>query len=337
MFENLIWNVRDSLKTAVGVGYHVAILLLSAGIAFSIPWAAGNLLTKWSVVESGKITLLSIEIGVAVFLIILCNFLRQSYRDRQIARMADGAGLVLFFASRGLSVKKKIRKLKEKHGRGRVVKILGSSGYATFVDQVGDLSELLGKCLGAKILLMNPFSSEASTRIRAVADPNFTLEWFRDEVMQSIQLLKRLKAMGKNVKLKLYSEPPLIKLVILGDYLWLQHYHADLDIQMMPEFVFQHHSNHHGLYTVFYQYFNQKWESHEIPDYDLDTDELVYRDPNGQEIERVPFLPNDGFKLPVNDRGNKGGSIPMEGKVSLPVRQHCLEVGTERNCGFGFT
>jgi hypothetical protein len=305
MIENLWCNLRDSCKTIEGVGYHVVILSLSAGIAFSLSWAAEHLLQAWSYVVSGTVSLLSIEIGVAAFLIVLLNFLRQSYRDRQLARMATGAGLLSFFATRGGSAGKKIRKLKEQQGRGRVVKILGSSGYATFVDQVGDLADLLGKCLGAEILLMNPYSSEAGRRVKAVADPNFTLERFRHEVGQSIQLLKRLKAMGKNVKLKLYSEPPLIKMVILGDYLWLQHYHADLDVQQMPEFVFQHHPAYHGLYTVFCQYFSQKWECHDIPDYDLETDELVYRGLHGREIERVPFIPNGGvFDSPCGE--NKG-------------------------------
>ena len=324
MFEKFALNVRDSLKAATGVGFHVAIIVLSATIAFSLPWAAGSLLKKWSVIANGKISLLSLEIGVAVFLIILFNFFRQSYHDRQLARMAAWAGLVSFFATRGGNAREKIRKLKEKHGRGRIVKILGSSGYATFVDQVGDLSDLLGNCLGAKILLMNPFSSEASKRVQAVADPNLTLERFRDEVMQSIQLLKRLKAMGKNVKLKLYSEPPLIKLVILGDYLWLQHYHADLDVQMMPEFVFQHQPHHHGLYTVFFQYFNQKWESHEIPDYDLDTDELVYRGVNGREIERVPFFSKSEAKLPPKVGVETKELTPLIGEISFPIRDGCL-------------
>lgn len=326
MFENLVWNVRDSVKTTSGVGYHVAILVLSTGIAFSLPWVAGNILDMWAAVTGGKISLLSMEIVVTIFLIILLNFLRQSYHDRQLARMASWAGLMAFFANGGTSAKHHIRKLKESHGRGRVVKILGSSGHATFVDEVGGLSDLLGNCLGAKILLMNPFSSEASKRVRAIADPHFTLDRFRDEVWQSIQLLKRLKAMGKNVKLKLYSEPPLIKLVILGDYLWLQHYHADLEITRMPEIVFQHHSKHHGLYTVFYQYFNQKWESYDIPDYDLERDELVYRDVHGREIERIPFLPQESQGSSARECLEKENAFKRGEEKPLPVRGECLEV-----------
>ncbi len=53
--------------------------------------------------------------------------------------------------------------------------VMGSSGYSTFVDQVGDLSSVLDKCLGAKILLVNPYSEEVSQRIQAVDHPTYTL------------------------------------------------------------------------------------------------------------------------------------------------------------------
>ena len=105
----------------------------------------------------------------------------------------------------------------------------------------------------------------------------------------AMTLAKRLKAMGKAVKLKLYSDSPLMKLVILGDYLWLQHYHVDLDVQTMPEYVLRHNRKDHGLYTLYAHYFVQRWESAEIPEYDLDTDELVYRSRTGNEIRRERF------------------------------------------------
>ena len=169
--------------------------------------------------------------------------------------------------------------------------VIGSSGYDTLRDQVGDLSTVLDKCLGANIMLVNPLSQGASARIRAIADPMMSIEKYREGVRQSIELLKRLQAVGKSVKLKLYSDPPLLKLVILGDYLWMQHYHTDLDIQEMPEYVLRHNSKDHGLYTLCYQYFVQRWERTEIPEYDLETDELVYRNKKGGEVRREQFWP----------------------------------------------
>lgn len=293
MWKEKLSNVRDLLNGAASSLYHIVVIVLSAGIAFSLPAVARKFLAYWSRVQNEKFYLLTVEITAAIVLIVCFNYIHRSLRDRTLAKMATGAGLVAFFPRRGLRAQSRIKKLKEKHGTGRTVMVIGSSGYGTFVDQVGDLSSVLEKCLGAKILLMNPYSQEASTRIGAIAHPDFTLVNFREEVRQSIELLKRLKAIGKAVKLKLYSDPPLVKLVILGDYLWLQHYHTDLDVQTMPEYVLRHNQKDHGLYTLCHQYFVQRWASPEIPEYDLDTDELVYREKNGHEIRRERFGPEE--------------------------------------------
>lgn len=293
MLKETLSKIRDLLNGAAWSFYHIVVVALSAGIALSLSAVARTFLAYWSRVENERIYLLAVEITAAIVLILCFNFIHRSLRDRTLAKMATGAGLIFFPPRRGLRAQNRIKKLKEKHGTGRTIMVIGSSGYGTFVNQVGDLSTVLGKCLGAKILLVNPYSQEASTRVRAIAYPDFTLENFRAEVRQSIELFKRLKAIGKTVKLKLYSDPPLVKLVILGDYLWLQHYHTDLDVQTMPEYVFRHNLKEHGLYTLCYQYFVQKWESTEIPEYDLDTDELVYRGSNGSEVRRERLWPEE--------------------------------------------
>lgn len=293
MLKETLSKVRELLHGAAGSVYHIVVVALSAGFALSLPAVARHFLAFWSRVENEKLYLIAVEMTAAIVLILSFNFIHRSLRDRALAKMAAGAGLVSFFPRRGRRAQSRIKKLKEKHGTGRTIMAIGSSGYGTFVDQVGDLSTVLEKCLGARILLVNPYSPEASTRISAIAHPDHTLENFREEVRQSIELLKRLKAIGKAVKLKLYSAPPLVKLVILGDYLWLQHYHTDLDVQTMPEYVLRHNLKDHGLYTLCSQYFVQKWESTEIPEYDLDTDELVYRTSNGSEIRRERFGPEE--------------------------------------------
>ena len=254
-----------------------------------LPAGAKQFLSFWSRVEHDKLSLIAMEMTAAIVLIFGLNYIHRSIRARALAAVATGAGLVSFFPRRTRGAQRRIKTLKEEQGTGRTIMVIGSSGYSTFVDQVGDLSSVLDKCLGAKILLVNPYSQEASTRMLAIANPEYTLATFREEVRQSIELLKRLKAMGKAVKLKLYSDPPLIKMVILGDYLWLQHYHADLDVQTMPEYVLQHNRKDHGLYTLYSHYFAQRWKSAEIPEYDLDTDELVYRSRTGNEIRRERF------------------------------------------------
>lgn len=291
LVKETLSTIRDSFQSLAGILYHIVIVALSAAIALSLPAGARHFLAFWSRVEDDKIYLISVELTAAVALILCFNYIRRSMRYRALAKVAEGAGLVSFFPRRGRRAQSEIKKLKEKYGTGRTIMAIGSSGHGTFVDQVGDLSTVLKKCLGAKILLVNPYTQEATTRIRAIAHPDYTLETFREEVRQSIELLKRLKAIGKAVKLKLYSDPPLIKMVILGDYMWLQHYHADLDIQSMPEYVLRHNRKDHGLYTLYSHYFVQRWVNLESPEYDLDTDELVYRASNGSEIRREPFGP----------------------------------------------
>ena len=289
MFQEIWSTVRAFFRDTAGSLYHIVVVALSAGIALLLPAGAKHFLSFWARVEQDRLSLIAVEMTVAVILIVCLNYFHCSIRDRALARVATGAGLVSFFPRRTRVAQRRINQLKEEQSTGRTISVIGSSGHSTFVDQVGGLSSVLDKCLGARIMLVNPCSKEASARILAINHPEFTLDKFREEVRQSIQLLKRLKAMGKVIKLKLYSDSPLIKLVILGDYLWLQHYHADLDVQTMPEYVLRHNRKDHGLYTLYAHYFAQRWESVEIPEYDLDTDELVYRSRTGNEIRRERF------------------------------------------------
>ncbi len=291
MFHEFSSTCRALLRSAAGSAYHIAIVALSGGIALLLPTGAEYFLSVWSQIEHNKLSLIAIEMTVAVLLIAGLNFLHRSLRDRALATHATGAGLVSFFPRRARGAERRIRQLKEDQGTGRTIKAIGSSGCGALVDQVGDLSSVLDKCLGAQILLVDPYSRETSSRIRAIGHPECTLDGFREEVRQSIALLKRLKAMGKAVKLKLYADPPLVKMVVLGDYLWLQHYHADPNIETMPEYVLRHNRKTHGLYTLYAHYFEQRWENPEIPEYDLETDELVYRSKTGNELRRERFEP----------------------------------------------
>lgn len=324
MVKKIVAHIREGIKNASEIGYHIVVLCLSAGIAMSLPMVATGFLNYWTSVEKEKMSLVALEISVAALLIAGMTYIRRSWQDRRLAKMAIDAGFVSFFPHRARRAADGIRKLRETQGRGRTVLVIGSSGYDTLRDQVGDLSTVLDKCLGANIMLVNPFSQGASARIRAIADPMMSIEKYRAGVRQSIELLKRLQGVGKSVKLKLYSDPPLLKLVILGDYLWMQHYHTDLDIQEMPEYVLRHNANDHGLYTLCYQYFVQRWERTEIPEYDLETDELVYRDKNGRELRRERFWPE---AVPVSME--QGRQVPVLTSVShtppaRPVLEHAM-------------
>jgi hypothetical protein len=330
LFHEFRFILRAFLRHAAGSLYHIVIVAMSAGIALLLPAGARQLLSFWSRVEHDTLSLIAVEMAAAVLLMAGLNYVHRSLRDRALAAAALGAGLVSFFPRRGPDARERIQALKDEQGTGRSVMVIGSSGAGTLVDQVGDLSSVLDKCLEAKILLVNPFNQGARARMQALAHPSCVYPTFREEVRQSIALLKRLKAIGKVVKLKLYADAPLVKLVILGDYLWLQHYHADLDVQNMPEYVLQRNRKEHGLYTFYAHYFMQRWESPELPEYDLDTDELVYRSRTGQEIRREPV---EIGAAPVNAHAAETARVDARDAFQLlhapgpylPVRGYDLE------------
>jgi hypothetical protein len=166
--------------------------------------------------------------------------------------------------------------------------LIGSTGFQTFGEPEGDLHRVLQNCREAKIMLMNPLGPGVTARARSLSDPSITPESFRDQIIRSIDHLKRLKAFQKNIRLKLYDEVPLLKLAILGDYLFLQHYPMGINVRAMPEYVFRHDRNG-GLFGLFYQYFISRWFDPAVPEYDLDTDDLVYRDRAGNEVRRERF------------------------------------------------
>jgi hypothetical protein len=224
-------------------------------------------------------------------LIVFGNFLRRSLKDRRLAQTATEAGLVSCFHNRDKRGRQQIAAHKAHQGLGRPLRVIGFTGFSTFADPKSDLYPIVQNCLEAKILLANPFSDAVRWRIEQQPDPAAAGDRLSQEVMASIKLLKCLKVAGKPVKLKLYSDPPLVRLAILGEHVWLQCYHTDLEVGPRPEYAFQHDRHEHGLYALWYQYFLKRWTSPELPEYDFDRDELVCREDRGSEIRREPFAP----------------------------------------------
>ena len=283
----------DLMKGPARIVYHVMVAALSAAVALSLPFTirfiAKNLLVYWSFIGNEKIFLVLVEMAVATMVILLSNIIGRSWKDRKLSNMAKKAGLVLVSPTRNFLEKRKMRTMKERVGFARDVRVIGSTGFRTFVDPKGDLHQVIQNCREAKIMFLNPYSDAASARARSILSPEITPERLREQIKKSIDFLKGLKAVQKNIKLKLYEDLPLLKLAIIGDYIWMQHYHAGLDVHGMPEYVFKHDQNTGSLYIPFYQYFMTRWNALETPEYDLDSDELIYRDAAGNEVRREKF------------------------------------------------
>ena len=281
------------MKSAGRILFHVAVIAASGSIALSLPaivsFVAQNFLVYWSFIGNEKVFLVSVEIALAIFLILFTHYIRGNWRNRKFSRMARRAGFAQETPTRTFLTRRRIRQWKEKQGFGREVLFIGSTGWRTFVDPRGEFHPVLQNCRKARIMLLDPYGEGAKTRARSILVPDITPESFGEQIRKSIDFLKGLKAIQKDIRLKLYPDPPLFKLAILGDYLLVQHYHTDLDLQTMPEFVFQHDQNPASLYIPFYQYFLARWNSPDIPEYDLETDELIYRDAAGNEVRREKF------------------------------------------------
>ena len=278
------------LKSLSHILYHVAIVVLSAAVALSLPFTARFMARKflayWALIENEKMFLISIEIVTAVLLIILLNVIVNNLKNRKLSGIAKEAGLFALGRGGRLIDRSRIRKMKEKHGVSRNVMIIGSTGFTTFADPSGDLHQVIQKCRGAKIMLLYPSGEGADSRAKSLASPDITVEGFREQIVKSIEFLKGLKEVQKEIRLKLYREVPLLKLAILGDYVFLRHYHYGVDVHGLPEYVFKHQMNPGCLYNPFYQYFLDRWHDPQMPEYELETDELIYRDRAGNEVRR---------------------------------------------------
>jgi len=279
-------------KNIVPILYHTAVVMLSAAFALSLPatirYVSRKVLVYWSFIENEEFFLVATEIAAAVILIFLINAIVRSWSVRRRSRTAKAAGLTGVSPERSIFARRRLKKLKEEQGFGRSVMLISSTGLRTFTDQAGDLHEVLKNCREAKVMLLDPLKNGVTARAKSLADPGITPETFREQIIRSIDFLKGLKALQKNITLKLYRDVPLVKLAILGDYLCLQHYPTGLNVRKMPEYVFKHDQNG-SLFSLFYQYFVSRWFDPNVPEYDLVTDELVYRDRSGNEVRRERF------------------------------------------------
>jgi hypothetical protein len=303
----------DFLKGLAHIFYHIVVVALSAAFVLSLPFTtaflARNILKYWSFIGNDKVFLISVEMVLAIFFVLFSYYVRRSWKDRRLSNVARATGLVYMTPTHGLFARKRIKRLKERQGIARDVMIVGSTGFRTFVDPRGELHHVIQNCREARIMLLNPDSEGATVRAKSILNPDITPESLGEQIRESIHFLKQLKAVQKNIQLKLYPDTPFLKLSILGDYLWVQHYHAGLDVQMMPKFVFKHDQNPGSLYVPFYEYFFVRWNHPDIPEYDLDTDELVYRDSAGNELRREKFYQTESFrKLDLDNygQGEKG-------------------------------
>ena len=280
---------------------HGVITMLAVAIAFSLPGIANYILNEWwPEVQNNANLLLATEVALASVLALLFNLAKIAWDHRQRVLTARLASLV-HARNSGSSwwSRRRERALIGQLPAPRDAFALTLTGYDTFVADDSLLRGAIGKAYEIRVMLVNPVGKALRERAESLP-PEITVLTLHTEIKAAIGYLSALRKFGKMVKLKFYDEEPFWKLIVLGDYVWVQHCHSGFAVREQPEFVFalQHREPRHGLFVPFYMVFLNQWNDARHPEYDFDTNELVYRDASGKETGReVLSVPSDGTAM----------------------------------------
>ncbi len=294
-------NLMNGLRQILS---HGAVTILAVAIAFSLPGFANYILNEWwPEVESNANLLLGTEIALASVLALIFNMATIAWDYRQRVHTARLASLVhARNANAGWWSRRRERALVEQLTTARDAFVLTLTGYDTLVAEDSLLRPVIDKAYEIRVMLVNPVGQ--GLRQRAESLPSeVTVLTLHTEIEATIGALSALRKYGKKVKLKFYDEEPFWKLVVLGDYIWVQHCHSGFVVRDQPEYVFalQHSEPRHGLFVPFYMIFLNYWNDPRHPEYDFDTNELVYRDVAGKETGRELLgVPIDGSSVPLS-------------------------------------
>ncbi|MDO8437636.1 MAG: hypothetical protein Q7S69_05680 [Nitrosomonadaceae bacterium] len=273
---------------------HVAITLLAVGVAFSLPVVAKYVLFYWwPKIEDNSQLLLFTEISFATVLVLLFNISKIAWDGRRSIHMNKIASLVYAREGHGWMSRWKERDMRKKIASVRDVYIMAITGYGTFSSENNDLQKTLGLAYEIRVMLANPYGKGIASRAQSQDDPEAMLQAYRQETETSIAYLRKLAAAGKKVKLKFYEEPPFWKLVVTGEYVWVQYCHDSHEVTTQPEYIFglQHDNPQRGFFDPFYKHFLDQWNDPRHPEFNFETSELIYRNEDSNEIRRTPFPP----------------------------------------------
>jgi hypothetical protein len=272
---------------------HVVITLLAVGIAFSIPVIAKYILFYWwPKVEDNSQLLMITEISFATVLVLLFNISKIAWDGRRSIHMNKITSLVYAREESGWMSRWKERDMRKKIASVRDVYIMSITG-SSFSAENNDLQQKLEQAYEIRVLLENPYGKGIAGRVMSLDDAEAMLLANRQETEVSIAYLRRLSAAGKKVNLKFYEEPPFWKLVVTGEYVWVQYCHDGHEVRTQPEYVFglQHDHPNRGFFVPFYKHFLDQWNDPSHPEFNFETNELIYRNSDGNEIRRSYFPP----------------------------------------------
>lgn len=271
---------------------HTLVTLLAIAIAFSLPTLARFILYQWwPQVSSDANLMLVTEISLAAVLVLLFNYANTVIKNHGLIGCTKLASLVYARSREGWLTRWRESRLLKKLPVTRDAYILAITGVDTFAPKDNPFGTILESASEIRVMLINPTSKGALTRMNSLLDDRYPATRMIEEIKTSIDYLRKLHKMGKKVSLKFYDQPPFWKLVILGEHVWVQYCEPGWEIDNSPEYVFALNTKkpRHGLFTPFYMHFLEKWSEPIHPEYDFETDELVYRHAIEGKVERYSF------------------------------------------------
>ncbi|WP_124951725.1 hypothetical protein [Sulfuriferula thiophila] len=273
---------------------HVSISLLAVGIAFSLPFVAEHILySGWPKAESNARLLMGSEVAFAALLVLLFNISKIVWDSRrglkfnaQTALAHPGEGNDWLTRQRDREVRKHVQGTRE-------VSILSLTGREV-LDTDSWVGSVLNECNEVRVLLMHPAGSGVYERTRLSANPEAARKAYRQEVEATIHYLTKLVAEGKRVRLRFYDAVPFWRLVVAGDYVQVQYCYS-ADASKWPEYMFELRKDQpgKGLFTPFYVNFLTQWQNQQLPEYDFETQQLIYSNTQGEiKRETIPRKPS---------------------------------------------
>src|SRR5438876_1809003 len=206
---------------------HGVITALAVAIAFSLPGIANYILNEWwPEVESNANLLLATEIALASVLALLFNLAKIAWDSRQGVLTARLASLMhARSAGAGWWSRRRERALVKQLPAARDAFVLTLTGYDTFVADGTLLRGVIEKAYEIRVMLVNPVGKALRERADSLP-PEITALTLHTEIEAAIGYLSGLRKFGKKVEVKFYDEEAVWELMVLGEYVWVQHCHS---------------------------------------------------------------------------------------------------------------
>ena len=139
----------------------------------------------------------------------------------------------------------------------RDLKILGATGWHTFGATDSPLHQIIKEFKGEiRVLLMDPNAQCLPGRAENVG---MSQREYRNEINQTIEYCREIQRQNPNFFLKTYSQPPIWKMVIVNQFLWLQHYTKNAHVDDTPVYGLFADQADSSLYYPLLNVFHKRW------------------------------------------------------------------------------